>query len=68
MRCFKDESTFAKGVSNQAMCNVRKVLEQALGRLKARWLFCHRDLFQGNPELVKSFVMASVAPHFLCGL
>jgi DDE superfamily endonuclease len=66
MRCFRDENTLAKRVFNQALCDVRKVVEQAIGRLKMRWQFCHRNAFQGDPEFVKSCVMASVALHNFC--
>jgi hypothetical protein len=66
MRCFKDESTLAKRVFNQALCDVRKVVEQAIGRLKMRWQFCHRNSFMGDPEFVKNCVMASVGLHNFC--
>ena len=67
MRCFKEDNTSAKRVFNQALCDVRKVVEQAIGRLKMRWQFCHRNtFFYGDPEFVKSCVMASVALHNFC--
>ena len=41
-------------------------MEQAIGRLKMKWQFCHRNAFHGDPEFVKHCVMASVALHNFC--
>ena len=32
MRCFKEDNTQAKRVFNQALCDVRTIVEQAIGR------------------------------------
>lgn len=63
MKCYPDSNTRKKAVFNQAVCDVRKVVEQAIGRLKMCWQFCHRNLFHGDVEFVKRCIEACVALH-----
>lgn len=63
MQCYPDDNTHAKRVYNQAVCDVRKVVEQAIGRLKMCWQFCHKNMFHGDTEFVRSCIEACVGLH-----
>lgn len=63
MRCYTDDTTHAKRVFNQAVCDVRKVVEQAIGRLKMCWQFCHKNVWHGDTEFVRSCIEVCVGLH-----
>lgn len=63
MKCYGEDNTRAKREFNQAVCDVRKVVEQAIGRLKMCWQFCHKNVWMGDPGFVKRCIEACVALH-----
>lgn len=65
MTCYGEDNTHAKRIFNQAVYDVRKVVEQAIGRLKMTWQFCHRNLFHGDTEFVRNCIEACVGLHNL---
>lgn len=63
MRCYPTDATHSQRVFNQAVCDVRKVVEQAIGRLKMCWQFCHKNVFHGDTEFVRNCIEACVGLH-----
>jgi hypothetical protein len=63
MKCYPHDNTHAERVFNQAVCDVRKVVEQAIGRLKMCWQFCHKNVWHGDTKFVKACIEACVGLH-----
>jgi hypothetical protein len=63
MKCYAHDNTHAERVFNQAVCDVRKVVEQAIERLKMCWQFCHKNVWHGDTAFVKSCIEACVGLH-----
>jgi hypothetical protein len=52
-----------KSKLNHAVTNAQRLIEQAFGRLKIRWVVCARNLFFEVPEFVKLCICVYCAVH-----
>lgn len=69
MKCFPEtQEAFSQIVQtwNRLLCDTRKVVEQAFGRLKMKWQFCFSNVWQNEPAYVRSCILVCCALHNFC--
>eukprot|EP00892_Ulva_mutabilis_P001575 jgi/Ulvmu1/11418/UM075_0080.1 len=49
-----------------ALCDTRKVVEQAFGSLKMKWQFCHDNKWHNGPQFVRQCICVCCCLHNFC--
>ena len=66
-KCYPDhDKSYTADVFNRALCDTRKVVEMAFGRLKMKWQFCHNNVWHNDPVFVRLCIMVCCCLHNFC--